>query len=154
MSKNIVLCCDGTSNQFASDQTNVIKLYRCLLNIAGQQLTFYDPSVGTQPAPGLWFGFEKRVSVLLGLAIGLGFKGNIRDAYCFLMENYEPGDKVYLFGFSRGAFTARAVAGMIHAVGLLRPGTDNLIPYAMSYWRKSYTPEGAKIAADFKRTLA
>ena len=154
MPKNLILCCDGTSNQFSGHQTNVIRLYRCAPNIAGQQVTFYDPGVGTMPAAGVPTGIAKRISVLLGLAIGLGFNDNVRDAYGYLMDNFEDGDRVFLFGFSRGAFTARAVAGMLYAVGLLRPGTENLVPYAMSYWRNCYSPTGSKVAADFKRTLA
>jgi len=154
MAKNIILCCDGTSNQFAGDQTNVIRLYRCAPSIPGQQVTFYDPGVGTMPAPGLPTRVAKRISVSLGLAIGLGFTDNIRDAYCFLMQEFEPGDQVFLFGFSRGAFTARALAGMLHAVGLLHPGTENLVPYAIRYWRNCYTSAGSKVAADFKRTMS
>ncbi len=150
MAKNIILCCDGTSNQFAGDQTNVIRIYRCASNIHGLQVTFYDPGVGTMPAPGVQTGLAKRLSVLLGLAIGLGFTDNVRDAYCFLMEHYEEGDQVFLFGFSCGAFTARAVAGMLHAVGLLRPGTENLVPYAIRYWRNCYTTKGYSVAVDFK----
>ena len=154
MGKNIVLCCDGTSNQFAGDQTNVVRLFRCAPNIPDQQVTFYDPGVGTMPAPGLQSGIQKRLSVLEGLAFGSGLIDNIKDAYEFLMRYFEHGDRVFIFGFSRGAFTARALAGMLHAVGLLRPGTENLFPYAVRYWKKCYTPRGSGLAADFKRTLA
>ncbi len=153
MPKNIALFCDGTSNQFSGNQTNVLRLFRASPQLTGEQVTFYDPGVGTMPAAGVWSRIGKRVSVLLGLAIGLGFTKNVSDTYAFLMEHFEPGDQVFLFGFSRGAYTARAVAGMLHAVGLLRPGTENLIPYAFRYWRNSYTQQGAQVAADFKRTM-
>jgi uncharacterized protein (DUF2235 family) len=154
MSKNIVICCDGTDNQFSGQQTNVIRLYKCAKYIPIQQVTYYDPGVGTMPAPGLYTKLAKRISVLLGLVTGFGFMQNLEDAYRFLMQNYEEGDRVYLFGFSRGAFTVRALAGMLYAVGLLRPGTDNLIPYARRYWRKCYTKNGLEVANDFKNTLS
>lgn len=154
MSKKIVICCDGTDNQFSGWQTNVVRLFKCARHMPGQQVTYYDPGVGTMAAAGLYGELAKRTSVLLGLAFGFGFTQNIEDAYEFLMQTYEPGDEVYLFGFSRGAFTVRALAGMLHAVGLLRPNTENLIPYARRYWRNSYTETGEKVAADFKRTLS
>lgn len=154
MSKNIVVCCDGTDNQFSGCQTNVVRLFKCAKNIPGEQVAYYDPGVGTMAAPGLYGKIAKRASVLLGLAFGFGFSQNVEDAYEFLMQTYEPGDQVYLFGFSRGAFTVRALAGMLHAVGLLRPNTENLIPYARRYWRDSYSDTGREVAADFKRTLA
>lgn len=154
MSKKIVICCDGTDNQFSGWQTNVVRLFKCAKHVPSQQVVYYNPGVGTMPAAGLYGEVAKRISVLLGLAFGFGFTQNIEDAYEFLMQTYEPGDEVYLFGFSRGAFTVRALAGMLHAVGLLRPNTENLIPYARRYWRNSYTETGEKVAADFKRALS
>ena len=96
----------------------------------------------------------KRWSMVKGLAFGAGFMDNISDAYRFLMHHYEPGDQVYLFGFSRGAFTARAVAALVHAAGLLDPGTENLLPYAIGYWLRAKTKDGVKLCAEFKATLA
>lgn len=154
MSKKIIVCCDGTDNQFSGCQTNVVRLFKCAKNIPGQQVTYYDPGVGTMPAPDARGELAKRISILLGLAFGVGFTQNIENAYEFLMQTYETGDEVYLFGFSRGAFTVRALAGMLHAVGLLRPNTENLIPFARRYWRQSYSDAGKAVAADFKRTLA
>lgn len=155
MPKNIILCCDGTNNQFAGDHTNVIRTYK-VAERSPQQLTFYDCGVGTMPEPWAGGKLAKRWSLLKGLAFGSGFTQNIEDAYRFLMANYEAGDQVFLFGFSRGAFTARAVAGMLHSVGLLHPGTENLIPYAQRYWRKDFGAEsaGGKLCVEFKTTLA
>src|SRR5688572_28304788 len=118
MPKNIVICCDGTDNQFDGDHTNVIRTYRVLRQCDGQT-AFYDPGVGTMPEP--WWNTQigKRWAMLKGLAFGTGFLQNIEDAYRFLMTYYQPGDKIFLFGFSRGAYTVRALAGMIHSVGLL-----------------------------------
>jgi uncharacterized protein (DUF2235 family) len=155
MSKNIILCCDGTNNQFSGDHTNVIRTYK-VAERSARQVTFYDCGVGTLPEPWAQGRLAKRWSMLKGLAFGSGFTQNIADAYRFLMANYEADDKVFLFGFSRGAFTARALAGMLHSVGLLYAGTENLIPYAQRYWRRDFGPQsdGGKICAEFKATLA
>lgn len=65
------------------------------------------------------------------------------DAYTFLMSHYRTGDRIFLFGFSRGAFTARAIAGLLYQIGLLRPGQENLIPYGLRlfWWHQGYTPD-------------
>lgn len=154
MPKNIVICCDGTNNQFDGDHTNVIRTYK-VAERSGQQVTFYDCGVGTMPEPWQKTKLGKRWSLLKGLAFGSGFMQNIEDAYRFLMVNYDPGDKVFLFGFSRGAFTVRALAGMLRSVGLLRPGTENLIPYAQRYWQQDFSPfsAGGQLCAEFKQTL-
>ena len=72
----------------------------------------------------------REVGILLGKAFGVGLQQNIEDCYLYLMDRYEEGDKVFLFGFSRGAFTARALAGMLKKCGLLQKGSRNLISYA------------------------
>jgi len=161
MPKNIVICCDGTNNQFSGHHTNVIRTYK-VAQRSPQQVTFYDCGVGTMPEPWRQGRLAKRWSMLKGLAFGTGFLQNIEDAYRFLMANYEEGDQVYLFGFSRGAFTVRALAGMLHSVGLLHPGTENLIPYAQRYWQKDFRPRdpsspktpGQLICEEFKATMA
>jgi uncharacterized protein (DUF2235 family) len=155
MPKNLVLCCDGTNNQFDGYHTNVIRAYKVARRHQGQ-LTYYDPGVGTMPEPWWTTWLEKKLAVLRGLIYGDGFFDNISDAYRFIITNYEPGDKIFLFGFSRGAFTARAVAAMLHSVGLLHPATENLLSYAQRYWRSDRRRQssGAKIAAEFKATLA
>jgi uncharacterized protein (DUF2235 family) len=155
MPKNIVLCCDGTNNQFDGYHTNVIRTYKVARSHPGQIL-YYDPGVGTMPEPWKKTQLGKRWSMLAGLAFGEGFTDNIQNAYKFLMVNYEPGDKVFLFGFSRGAYTARAVAALLHSVGLLRPNTDCLLPYALRYWESDFgaTSPGGQTCADFKATLA
>jgi uncharacterized protein (DUF2235 family) len=155
MPKNIVICCDGTNNQFAGYHTNVLRTYKVSRRHA-TQVTYYDPGVGTMPEPWSSTNLEKRWDMLKGLAYADGLIDNISDAYRFLMANYEQGDKVFLFGFSRGAYTARAVAAIAHSIGLLFPGTDNLLPYAIEYWQKDFGPKspGGAICAEFKASLA
>jgi uncharacterized protein (DUF2235 family) len=155
MPKNILICCDGTNNQFTGDHTNVIRTYK-VARRSDAQVTFYDPGVGTMPEPWETSRAGKQWSIVKGLAFGSGFEDNIADAYGFLMKVHEPGDHVFVFGFSRGAFTARALAGLLHSVGLLRPGAENLVRYALSYWRQDHGPDspGGKLCAEFKATLA
>ncbi|HSB11397.1 MAG TPA: DUF2235 domain-containing protein [Blastocatellia bacterium] len=110
--QRLCLFFDGTWNEPGS-HTNVWRLY-LMLGLTGRdgvsQKTFYEEGVGTH-----WYD---RVS---GGAFGTGLPQNIRGAYRWLMEHYNPGDEIFLFGFSRGAFTARSLAGLIARCGILRP---------------------------------
>ena len=147
--KNIVICCDGTGNEFGSTNSNVLKLYTCLdLDNPDRQVAYYHPGVGTMGDPGARYWLERKWSVIKGLAFGAGFKDNVLDAYRYLMEVYNPGDQIYLFGFSRGAYTVRALAGLLHGYGLLRRGNEGHIPYA---WR-SFTGEVKKHRNQLKKT--
>ena len=114
MSKNIVLCLDGTWNRPNGDdsappgkETNVCTVYEMSLNDGQRQVTYYNQGVGTH------FG-----EILRGCIGGKGLSEDIRQTYQVLAEQYEPGDRVFLFGFSRGAYTARSLAGLIYACGL------------------------------------
>lgn len=133
MTKNLVICCDGTGNQFEVDQTNVLKLHSALvIDSEHGQVAYYAPGVGTfspkmaLTRPGAAF------SKLLGLSLGYGYRQTIANAYRFLMNHYEPGDRIFLFGFSRGAYAIRIIAAMIHGVGILCRGNHQLIPYALA----------------------
>jgi uncharacterized protein (DUF2235 family) len=151
--KRIVICCDGTNNQFNGDLTNVIRLYQ-VARKTSDQVVFYDPGVGTIPDPFARTQLKKRWSLIKGLAFGTGFDENVFDAYRYLMNVYEAGDEVFMFGFSRGAFTVRVLAGMLHAVGLLNKGSENLLPYAWIYYRNINEPKGAQVCADWKRDMS
>ncbi|WP_371664182.1 DUF2235 domain-containing protein [Streptomyces sp. NBC_00280] len=141
MAKNLVICLDGTGNQLrAKGNTNVVRLYEMLdLSDPARQIAYYDPGVGTFSAAGAWTPVGRRLSKLFGLALGSGIRVNLAEAYTYLMRHYEPGDHIYVFGFSRGAYTARALTGMLKAIGLLRPGLENLVPYAVSVYARNKT---------------
>ncbi|MEV6850661.1 DUF2235 domain-containing protein [Actinoplanes sp. NPDC051411] len=136
--KNIVICLDGTGNEVkARGATNVLKIVELLAPIdPARQTVYYDPGVGTFAAPSAWSLAARRLSVLGGLALGHGIRQNLGEAYGYLMRTWQPGDQVFVFGFSRGAYTARALCGMLYRVGLLRPGSDNLIPYAVRVYAR------------------
>ncbi len=97
--KNIVICCDGTGAEYGRHNSNVVKLYQRVVRDAGQ-VAFYDPGVGTFSILGRNL---LRTGTLLGQAFGAGMQLNIDDAYRYLMDRYRTGDRVFLFGFSRGA---------------------------------------------------
>jgi uncharacterized protein (DUF2235 family) len=116
---NVVVCSDGTWNTPGERKgedptpTNVVKLYNALAERDGErvdQCKYYHPGVGTEG--GLW-------SRLAGGGLGRGLDRNIMSAYRWLGDKYRPGDRIFLFGFSRGAYTARSLAGMISKCGLL-----------------------------------
>src|SRR5262249_15995965 len=87
--------------------------------------------LGTMEPTGALTTLARRTTKMLGMAIGYGLAHDIRDAYIFLMRNFQPGDKVYLFGFSRGAYTVRAVASLLYMYGLIHPDTDALVRYVV-----------------------
>ncbi|TQF66469.1 DUF2235 domain-containing protein [Rhodococcus spelaei] len=154
--KRIVVCFDGTGNQIrATRNTNVIRLFRALENTAGEQILFYDPGVGTLSAAGAHTRIGRWYSRMLGLAFGLGLKTNLADAYTFLMNHWEPGDQIFIFGFSRGAYTARALAGLLHLIGIPRQASDNLVEYAIATYarRHKWTDADRAEAAEFSSTL-
>lgn len=160
--RNLVVCCDGTSNQFSEDRTNVAKLCHILRKDRDRQLFYYHPGVGTKAPPGFVTGLGTKIAKLAGLAFGYGLKRDIVDAYIFIMTHFRPGDKLFVFGFSRGAYTARALVALIKMYGLLMPGNDAMVPYLVDmFWAIDKARENRqrrdayfKLAADFKAELA
>jgi uncharacterized protein (DUF2235 family) len=118
MMKRIVLCSDGTGNRGGvSKDTNVWRIFTGVdktVSQETQQIAYYDDGIGTQ---------DFKLLKILGGAFGVGLSRNIRDLYAALAKNYEPGDEIYVFGFSRGAYTARVLCALICQVGVLKiPG--------------------------------
>jgi uncharacterized protein (DUF2235 family) len=139
MAKNIVICFDGTGNQLkAKGNTNVVRLFEMLdLSDPTKQIAYYDPGVGTFSSAGAWTIAGRKFTKIMGLAFGTGLRTNLGEAYTYLMNTYEDGDRLYVFGFSRGAYNARALAGLLRLVGLLRPGSENLVSYAVSVYGRN-----------------
>lgn len=146
MPKRIVVCSDGTWN--SKDQrnpTNVVKLHRATETVAlGDQVAFYDRGVGTQGS---------RWERLTGGALGKGLTQNIEDAYRLVAEHYDPGDEVFLFGFSRGAYTARSAAGMIHNCGILRSEHLDMLDAAVDLYRSDVRPSDQS-SIDFREAYS
>lgn len=150
MSKNVVVLIDGTGNEVGTDATNVLRLARMLVNDPTRQTFAYDPGVGTQGAPTSDFMSRQELVKMLGLGIGTGVYDKLGTAYRALVERYEPGDRLYFFGFSRGAYIARALAGMVAKLGILERGRDNLVPYAVKLYAD---PRNLPLAAAFSKTF-
>ena len=131
MPKNIVICCDGTANEFTAHNTNVLKLFYTLDQDPQRQVTYYHPGLGTMEPSGALTPVARKFTKGLGMALGYGLSDDISLAYSFLMEEYTEGDKIFLFGFSRGAYTVRAVCSLLHMYGLIRPLNEALVPYAI-----------------------
>ncbi|CAG8264261.1 unnamed protein product [Penicillium salamii] len=137
--KRIIICCDGTWQSAVSGKrnvpSNVTRLCRAMNSIGTdddgnewQQLVWYDSGIGT-------------TSLALGEkiqgAIGQGLEGNIVEAYNFCVLNYNPGDQIMCFGFSRGAFTARAIAGLISDIGICNKHDLNRFPDLWKVYKKN-----------------
>ncbi|KAF7433839.1 hypothetical protein PC9H_005805 [Pleurotus ostreatus] len=115
----IVLSADGTANKFGEKSTNVVEFHSRIVK-SKKQITFYISGIGTHnPSP---------VGRLLDMAFANSFETNILIAYKWLAENYEEGDRIFMFGFSRGAYQVRVIAGMIERVGLIYPGSTAQLP--------------------------
>jgi uncharacterized protein (DUF2235 family) len=116
MPRRIIIACDGTGQSASrgvnSIPTNVTRLCRALTNSPeAPQIVFYQSGVGTED---LGWGMGTVIQ-----ALGSGLEDNVADGYTFLMNNYRPGDKIFIFGFSRGAFTARVLANIIARLGVI-----------------------------------
>lgn len=150
--KRIITCSDGTWNRPNTREngtiikTNVQRIFDCIEkrdkgndNI---QIKYYDEGIGAQG------GFFLR---MLNGATGKGIDDNILDAYKFICWNYEPGDQIYLFGFSRGAYTARSLAGLIRKCGIIKKNDLDLIRESYAFYRdKDYGPNSEK-AVQFRK---
>lgn len=131
MTKRIVICADGTWNRPEEDlskdyPTNVLRLARAVRPSAGgtPQQVFYDWGVGAD------------YGKISGGITGAGIQKNIQDDYRYIVQNYSPGDEIYLFGFSRGAYTVRSLCGMINNCGILKRAHANRIGEAFRMYKK------------------
>ncbi|MBD2456982.1 DUF2235 domain-containing protein [Nostoc sp. FACHB-87] len=140
--KRLVICCDGTWQQLTNAYpSNVVKLAQSVKPTANDgvpQIVFYDEGIGTENQK------------ILGGATGLGIDRNIEDCYRFLVLNYVPGDEIYLFGFSRGAYTVRSLAGMIYCSGLLDRPHITKAHEAYELYRKRNVKPKDKEAVDYR----
>ncbi|TFY76082.1 hypothetical protein EWM64_g7930 [Hericium alpestre] len=153
--RTLVLCFDGTANEYDSTNTNVVKLFSLLKkdNIDAQ-LCYYQAGVGTYFQPGTVSPVFSWVAKVADEAVAWYLPAHVMDGYKFLMQNYNAGDKVCLFaGFSRGAYTARALAGMLHKVGLLPRDNFAQVPFAYKLY-KSSKASNQVLAAGFKQTFS
>ncbi|KAJ7301375.1 hypothetical protein DFH08DRAFT_103192 [Mycena albidolilacea] len=166
-SRNLVVSIDGTSNQFGPHNTNVVELHSRIVkdpeDPSKVQLTFYVSGIGTYVPPSMWSlaSWKQSIANKIDLAVAWNFKKHVQDAYQWLADHYKPGDVIFLFGFSRGAYQVRALAGMITTMGLVYSGNQRLIPFAYELYanrHKGRAIDDHKLAAElcthFKKTFS
>lgn len=133
--KRLVFCFDGTWNKLGANcPTNVVliaEMTKPIANDGTPQIVYYDEGIGTAKAERFRGG-----------AFGKGMMENIREAYRFLLFNYEPGDHIFAFGFSRGAFTARSFVGFIRHAGILDVSSAKEIEEAVRLYKAVFKGEG------------
>lgn len=150
--RNLVILLDGTGNELGRNLSNVLKLYRIAEKNA-QQLCYYNPGVGTISRESAWARLRQKSRSIVGLMTGYGLDENVLGAYRFLVENWRDGDRIFLFGFSRGAWTARVVAGLVHLVGLVRPEQINMSDSALGTYKRAASKNDLPLAWHFQRVI-
>jgi len=142
MSKRILFCSDGTWDN-SGNNTNVYKIYKAM-QVSADQIPFYDDGVGSDGTP---------IDRLLGGAFGTGLFQKVKDGYSKIAQVYEKGDQIFIFGFSRGAYTARSIAGMIASCGLPTSNfTDQVVDTAFQAYREK--DDRARLLAGLSQSCA
>ncbi|PBK63035.1 hypothetical protein ARMSODRAFT_1088822 [Armillaria solidipes] len=137
-SRTLVLCFDGTGDQFDADNSNIVQLCSLLKrDDRSQQMVYYQAGIGTYTSPQIPGLLTSKIYKTVDLAIACSLDAHVMDGYEFLMQNYHSGDRICIFGFSRGAYTARSLAGMIHKVGLLPPDNWQQVPFAYKMYTRT-----------------
>ncbi|CAI7593468.1 unnamed protein product [Penicillium pancosmium] len=138
--RRIILCFDGTGNHFQGNEadTNIVKIYQMLDRHKEGQFHYYQPGIGTyvkgqgnSATRGKTLAkIKSGIISTVDQAVGTSFQQHVLAGYHFVMRYYQPGDHLYIFGFSRGAYTARFLAEMIHDLGLLSKGNEEMVQFA------------------------
>ncbi len=147
--KRICICCDGTWNRIdGADPTNVVGIATSIAPTGEddiKQLVYYEEGVGSGRV-----AVASRLDRWLGGGFGWGLLENVRKAYQFLVFNYEPGDEIFIFGFSRGAYTARSLAGLIRNCGIVERPQSSRIEEAITLYRQRGADAKPKSEASFQ----
>ncbi|KAI5121318.1 hypothetical protein M0805_003785 [Coniferiporia weirii] len=152
--RTLVLCFDGTGDQFDDDNSNVIQFLSCLKkDDEKQQLVYYQAGIGTYTNSSFVTPITNQVSKTLDEMIAWNLSAHVQEGYEYLMQTYTYGDKIAIFGFSRGAYTARALAGMIQKVGLLPKYNKVQIPFAWAMYTRE-DRDGLINSEAFKKTFS
>ncbi|KJR83628.1 uncharacterized protein SPSK_04023 [Sporothrix schenckii 1099-18] len=162
--RKLVLCFDGTGNKFRGDDSdsNILKIFRMLDRTADDQYHYYQPGIGTYVVSSGLSNTSTRARIrswymkAKDSAVGSSFDQHVVGGYRFLMRFYNPGDEIYLFGFSRGAYIARFLAEMLDYVGLLTHGNEEMVHFAwkaFSQWQCRRSGSGKNGGADKKKEM-
>ncbi|KAL2818770.1 hypothetical protein BDW59DRAFT_165309 [Aspergillus cavernicola] len=152
--RRLVLCFDGTGNHYqgTEEDTNIVKIYEMLERHIPGQYAYYQPGIGTltyvrgsssgSSGFNFWNRFKSRIRALIDQGVGTSFINHLLAGYKFVMRYYSTGDHIYIFGFSRGAYTARFLAEMIHNIGLLSRGNEEMVPFAWDTFSRFQSSRG------------
>ncbi|KAH7876941.1 uncharacterized protein C8R40DRAFT_998572, partial [Lentinula edodes] len=135
--RTLVLCFDGTGDQFDVDNSNIVQL--CSLfrkEDRSKQMVYYQAGIGTYTSPRVATPLMSTISKAMDMLLANQLNAHVMDGYEFLMQNYTAGDRICMFGFSRGAYTARSLAGMLHKVGLLSKDNFQQVPFAYKMYTR------------------
>lgn len=155
--RQLVLLCDGTNNNLSGRHadTHVVLLAELLRLFPDQdRLVYYDPGVGNPgqlPGTTVVDKLRRLQERIDGLAFGRGLFDNVAEGYRFLMENWQAGDQIFLFGFSRGAFTARSIAGLVNAFGIIDRHQETLVSSLVSIYFAKASPQRSDITEQAAR---
>ncbi|RAK77670.1 T6SS phospholipase effector Tle1-like catalytic domain-containing protein [Aspergillus fijiensis CBS 313.89] len=160
--QELVLCFDGTGNTFRVDggESNILKIFRMLDRSKENRYCYYQPGIGTDITPGTFANVAFRpfsnlpASKVIDQALATSFDQHVIGGYRFLARRWRPGSHIYLFGFSRGAYTARFLNEMLDFVGLISADNEELIPFvwqAFLSWKYAHGEQEARQADNFLR---
>ncbi|KAJ7626900.1 hypothetical protein FB45DRAFT_835209 [Roridomyces roridus] len=152
--RNLILCFDGTGDQFDSDNSNIVQFFSILRKgDKDKQLVYYQAGIGTYTTPQIATPLFSKISKAFDEAVAWNLDAHVMGGYEFLMQNYTTGDRICIFGFSRGAYTARSLAGMIHKVGLLPVCNHQQVPFAYKMYTRD-DPVGWAQSSAFKQAFS
>ncbi|KAH9486042.1 hypothetical protein JR316_0000106 [Psilocybe cubensis] len=152
--RTVILCFDGTGDQFDDDNSNIVNFFSMLRkDEPEQQMVYYQAGIGTYTIPQIAKPMMAKLHKLMDTMVGVHLDAHVMGGYEFLMQNYKAGDKIFLFGFSRGAYTARALAGMLHKVGLLPRDNHQQVPFAYKMYSRE-DQRGWEQSAAFKKAFS
>ncbi|TFK60892.1 hypothetical protein BDN72DRAFT_965473 [Pluteus cervinus] len=152
--RTLVLCFDGTGDQFDADNSNIVQLFSMLKkDDRSKQMVYYQAGIGTYTSTQVITPFASTISKAIDEAVAWNLDAHVMGGYEFLMQNYTAGDRICIFGFSRGAYTARSLAGMIHKVGLLPACNHQQVPFAYKMYTQA-DPAGWAQSNAFKKSFS
>ncbi|KAJ3998242.1 hypothetical protein F5050DRAFT_1798545 [Lentinula boryana] len=135
--RTLILCFDGTGDQFDVDNSNIVQVCSLLRkDDLSKQMVYYQAGIGTYTSPKVATPMMSRISKATDMLFANQLNAHVMDGYEFLMQNYTAGDRICMFGFSRGAYTARSLAGMLHKVGLLSKDNFQQVPFAYKMYTR------------------
>ncbi|KAJ7506925.1 hypothetical protein B0H11DRAFT_1973404 [Mycena galericulata] len=150
----LILCFDGTGDQFDADNSNIVQLVSALKkDDRTKQMIYYQSGIGTYTSPKHATPVTAKISLTLDAMIAWNLGAHVMAGYEFLMQNYSANDRICIFGFSRGAYIARSLAGMIHKVGLLPVDNHQQVPFAYRMYTRADATGWAQSTA-FKKAFS